>query len=122
MVRFRGPGMDGGTAFEMGYMRGMGKPVFAYYDAEQFYGTAEPAGLYPDRVRRMAGQSAENAAVDVDGLLIEDFGMADNLMMIGALDDAGATLQTSFEQALLRAAEHAAMLREMSKSTVGSAP
>ena len=122
MVRFRGPGMDGGTAFEMGYMRGMGKPVFAYYDAEPFYGTAEPAGLYPDRVRRMAGQSTENAAVDVDGLLIEDFGMADNLMMIGALDDAGATLQTSFEQALLRAAEHAAMLREMSKSTVGSAP
>ena len=49
MVRFRGPGMDGGTAFEMGYMRGLGKPVFAYYDAEPFYGEAEPAGLYPDR-------------------------------------------------------------------------
>jgi len=106
MVRFRGPGMDGGTAFEMGYMRGLGKPVFAYYDAEPFYGEAEPAGLYPDRVRRLVGQSQDNPAVDVDGLLIEDFGMADNLMMIGALDDSGVTLQASFEQALIRVAEH----------------
>lgn len=122
MVRFRGPGMDGGTAFEMGYMRGLDKPVFAYYDAEPFYGHAEPAGLYPDRVRRLVGQSAENAAVDVDGLLIEDFEMADNLMMIGALDDAGGRLQTSFEQALLRAAEHAAMLGEASTNPAGSAP
>lgn len=111
MVRFRGPGMDGGTAFEMGYMRGLGKPVFAYYDAEPFYGEAEPAGLYPDRVRRLVGQSPDNSAVDVDGLLIEDFGMADNLMMIGALDDSGVTLQASFEQALLRVAEHVGRVR-----------
>ena len=116
MVRFRGPGMDGGTAFEMGYMRGLDKPVFAYYDAEPFYGHAEPAGLYPDRVRRLVGQSAENTAMDVDGLLIEDFGMADNLMMIGALDDSGGSLQTSFEQALLRVAEHAALLDAAPKS------
>ena len=111
MVRFRGPGMDGGTAFEMGYMRGLGKPVFAYYDAEPFYGEAEPAGLYPDRVRRLVGQRPDNAAVDVDGLLIEDFGMADNLMMIGALDDSRVTLQASFEQALMRVAEHVARQR-----------
>ena len=111
MVRFRGPGMDGGTAFEMGYMRGLGKPVFAYYDAEPFYGAAEPVSLYPDRVRRLVGQGSENPAVDVDGLLIEDFGMADNLMMIGALDDAGGTLQASFEQALLRLAEHVGRVR-----------
>ena len=121
MVRFRGPGMDGGTAFEMGYMRGRDKPVFAYYDAAPFYGKAEPAGLYPDRVRRLVGQSAENAAVDVDGLLIENFEMAENLMMIGALDDSGGTLQTSFEQALLRVAEHAATFREASTNPVGSA-
>lgn len=115
MVRFRGPGMDGGTAFEMGYMRGLGKPVFAYYDAEPFYGEAEAAGLYPDRVRRLVGQNPDNPAVDLDGLLIEDFGMADNLMMIGALDDSDATLQASFEQALLRVAEHAASLDAASK-------
>ena len=111
MVRFRGPGMDGGTAFEMGYMRGLSKPVFAYYDAEPFYGAAEPAGLYPDKVRRLVGQHSEDPAVDVDGLLIENFGMADNLMMIGALDDAGGTLQASFEQALMRVAEHVGRMR-----------
>ena len=116
MVRFRGPGMDGGTAFEMGYMRGLGKPVFGYYDAEPFYGEVEPAGLYPDRVRRLVGQNPDNPAVDLDGLLIEDFAMADNLMMIGALGDSDGTLQASFEQALLRVAEHAASLDAASKS------
>lgn len=107
MVRFRGPGMDGGTAFEMGYMRGLGKPVFGYYDAAPFYGESEPLSLYADKVRRFHGQDPDDASVDVDGLLIESFGMADNLMMIGALDDGGTALQESFEQALLRAAEHA---------------
>ena len=47
MVRFRGPGMDGGTAFEMGYMRGFGKPVFAYYDAVPCYGNASPRDCMP---------------------------------------------------------------------------
>ena len=108
MVRFRGPGMDGGTAFEMGYMRGLGKPVFAYYDAKPFYGVSEPAGRYADKVARHVGRDPDNPAVDVDGLLIEDFGMADNLMMIGALDDAGTTLQASFEEAVLRVAERLA--------------
>ena len=119
MVRFRGPGMDGGTAFEMGYMRGLGKPVFAYYDAAPFYGNAVPAGLYPDRVRRFHGQHTDDASVDVDGLLIESFGMADNLMMIGALDDSGGTLQASFEEALLRVAEHAATLDAPVEESLG---
>ena len=111
MVRFRSPGMDAGTAFEMGYMRGLGKPVFAYYDAKPFYGVSEPAGLYADKVARHVGRDPNNLAVDVDGLLIEGFGMADNLMMIGALDDAGTTLQASFEEAVLRVAEHVANRR-----------
>ena len=108
MVRFRGPGMDGGTAFEMGYMRGLGKPVFAYYDTKPFYGASEPAGLYAAKVARHVGRDPASPALDVDGLLIEDFGMADNLMMIGALDDAGTTLQASFAEAVLRIAEHLA--------------
>ncbi len=108
MVRFRGPGMDGGTAFEMGYMRGLGKPVFAYYDAKPFYGVSEPPSMYADKVAQHVGRDPDNPAVDVDGLLIEDFGMADNLMMTGALDDAGTTMQASFEEAVLRVAEHVA--------------
>ena len=106
MVRFRGPGMDGGTAFEMGYMRGAGKPVHAYYDAEPFYGKSEPPGLYIDKVAAYHELKPANSRVDIDGLLIDDFEMADNLMMIGALDDAGTRIQTSFRAAILRIAEY----------------
>src|ERR1700733_1518684 len=30
LTPFRGPGMDTGTAYEVGFMRGKGKPVFGY--------------------------------------------------------------------------------------------
>ena len=43
--------------------------------------------------------------MDVHGQLVERFGMADNLMMIGALDDAGSTIQPTFEEAILRIAK-----------------
>ena len=43
---------------------------------------------------------------DVDGQSIEDFGMADNLMMIEALDAAGVEMQPSFRAAILRIAEY----------------
>ena len=104
MVRFRGPGMDGGTAFEMGYMRGLGKPVFAYYNAAPFYGEDEPPGLYAERVERHHGRHPTRTGVDIDGLAIETFGMADNLMMIGALDDTATTLQPTFREAVMEIA------------------
>ena len=106
MVRFRGPGMDTGTAFEMGYMRGAGKPVFGYYDAKPFYGKSEASGLYPDKVAAHYGHDPRHPQVDIDGQSIEHFAMADNLMMIGALDDAGADIQPSFRAAVLRIAEY----------------
>lgn len=105
MVRFRGPGMDAGTAFEMGYMRGLGKPVYAYYEAEPFYGQAEEAGVYADRVSRFHGLDPDHPGRDVDGLSVEDFAMADNLMMVGALGDAETRVQPSFRKAVLRIAE-----------------
>ncbi len=42
---------------------------------------------------------------DVDGQFIENFGLADNLMMIGALDAAGVEMQPSFRTTILRSAE-----------------
>ena len=105
-VRFRGPGMDTGTAFEMGYMRGAGKPVFGYYDAELFYGKIEAPGLYVDKVAAHYKRDPKNPQVDIDGQSIEDFDMADNLMMIGALDDAGANIQPTFREAILSIAEY----------------
>lgn len=67
MRAFRGPGMDGGTAFEMGYALALGKPVVGY-------GLAD---TYRERCRRLYGDTS----VDPDGLTIEDFALPDNLMM-----------------------------------------
>jgi len=104
MVRFRGPSMDVGTAFEMGYMRGLSKPVFAYYDAEPFYGAQEQPGIYADRVQDHYPVSTKEAGKDVHGQTIEEFQMADNLMMIGALESGAGDIATSFEDVILQIA------------------
>ena len=105
MVRFRGPSMDVGTAFEMGYMRGLGKPVFAYYDARPFYGRDESPGTFADRVREHCGVSAEDPRVDGDGHTIEDFHMADNLMMVGALESGAGRIAANFDEVVMQIAE-----------------
>ena len=105
MVRFRGPSMDVGTAFEMGYMRGLGKPVFAYYDAAPFYGREEAPGLYVERVRTHCSVSEHDPRVDADGLTVDDFGMADNLMMIGALESGAGAVAGDFDQAVMQVAQ-----------------
>jgi len=106
MVRFRGPSMDVGTAFEMGYMRGLNKPVFAYYDAMPFYGKAEIAGIYKDRVAKHYPVSSSDPHKDVHGQSIEDFQMADNLMMVGALDTANGSIASDFENVIMQIAEY----------------
>ena len=105
MVRFRGPSMDVGTAFEMGYMRGCGKPVFAYYDAAPFYGREEAPGRYVDRVRAHCPMSPHDARVDADGQSVDDFEMADNLMMIGALESGAGAIAADFDRAVMQVAE-----------------
>lgn len=105
MVRFRGPSMDVGTAFEMGVARGMGKPVFAYYEAAPFYGAAEEPGLYVDRVAEFYGLD-QPPSMDPNGISVENFGMADNLMMMGAIDVAGFGIETDFERAVQNIAEY----------------
>lgn len=59
MTPYRGPSMDIGTGFEMGYAEAKGKPIFAYTDNMSLYETR----------------------VEVDGLLIEKFDMIDNVMV-----------------------------------------
>lgn len=70
MTPFRGPSMDVGTAFEMGYMAAKGKPVFGY---------TNDGRLYVERVVETT------KGLDQDGLSIEAFEMADNLMLEGAI-------------------------------------
>ena len=95
MVRFRGPSMDVGSAFEMGVARGLNKPVFGYYDTFPFYNVKEKPELYCDKVKKFCSD---------DGLAVENFDMPDNLMMIGALNDAQCDIETSFENAVYNAA------------------
>lgn len=104
MVRFRSPSMDVGTAFEMGVARGLGKPVFGFYDAEPFYGQAETPGFYAARLSRFYGLDDAYPERDLDGLTVENFQMSDNLMMIGALDDAGYGVAADFDLAVAHAA------------------
>jgi nucleoside 2-deoxyribosyltransferase len=87
LTPFRGPGADAGTVYELGYMAGRGKLCFAYSN--------DPA-LYVDRVARSFAvtRAAAGHLVDDDGLTVEDFGLADNLMMIHCLDLHGARLVT----------------------------
>ncbi len=106
MVRFRGPSMDVGTAFEMGYMRGLNKPVFAYYDAKPFYGEHEKPGVYAERVKKFYPVSKDKPNTDAFGQSIEEFQMADNLMMVGALESGSGNIASSFEQAIIQIAEH----------------
>jgi nucleoside 2-deoxyribosyltransferase len=105
MVRFRSPSMDVGTAFEMGVARGMDKPVFGYYESEPFYGEFEEPGLYVERLAAFYGLS-EVPTEDPDGIGVENFGMADNLMMMGAIDDAGHGIETDVELAVRHIADY----------------
>ena len=105
MVRFRGPSMDVGTAFEMGYVLGLGKPVFGYYEAEPFYGESEAPGFYADRVEALYPISDE-PGIDAYGQSIENFQMSDNLMMIGALASGAESVAEDFDQVIMQIADY----------------
>jgi nucleoside 2-deoxyribosyltransferase len=70
LTPFRGPSADVGTVWELGYAAGRGLPVFGYTAAMDHYG----------------------ARVTPDGLMVEDFGLADNLMLEGAVRRAGGAV------------------------------
>ncbi len=81
MTPFRGVSMDAGTAFEMGYMTACGKPVLGYTHVSRAF-DARSAGYYdhgrPDCLETYSA-----------GTSVERFDMADNLMLVGAVHEAG---------------------------------
>lgn len=77
LTPFRGPSADAGTVYEVGFMAGMGRPVFGYGNESRDFATRTRMGL----------GCAPRAGRDEHGIAIEDFGLADNLMIPG-----GATL------------------------------
>ncbi len=90
MTPFRGPSMDVGTAFELGYLAALGRPVLGYSNSARSFPERTLAyfGLDP------APAGGDPPARDPLGLAIENFGMADNLMLAGAILDAGFEVVT----------------------------
>jgi nucleoside 2-deoxyribosyltransferase len=72
LTPFRGPSADVGTVWEVGYAVGRGLPVFAYTNTTEHYA----------------------ARVVDDGLLVEAFDFADNLMVEGAIATHGALIRS----------------------------
>lgn len=94
VMPFRGPSIDVGTAFEIGYAKALGKPVVGYF-ADFLYYKDRIAHFHQDLV------SAEFPA-------IEDFGLFDNLMIAcgcdlvfntwSSVDEAAEALKTLMEK------------------------
>jgi nucleoside 2-deoxyribosyltransferase len=82
LTPFRGPSADAGTVYELGFMAGTGKLCAGYSNVPL---------SYSDKVQA-ASKSEAKAAVDSYGMVIEDFGLADNLMIVHALDTFGVPL------------------------------
>ena len=68
--------MDPGTAYEIGFMRALDRPVFAYTNC--------PGSLI-DRLEPLTPRPDSGDREDAEGFLAEDFDMADNLMMAAAV-------------------------------------
>jgi nucleoside 2-deoxyribosyltransferase len=84
LTPFRGPGADTGTVYELGYMAAGGKLCLGYSN--------DPAP-YVDRVKRFVTvEPYGDHLIDAEKLIVENFGLADNLMMIHALDLYGYPL------------------------------
>jgi nucleoside 2-deoxyribosyltransferase len=106
LTPFRGPGSDGGTAFELGYMFSQGKPVFGYANSSRHY---------VERVEAIQGSVERNDGrpIDRNGLLVEDFDLYDNLMLVCSIREAGGALSLIDEDSVPAFEAFGVCLREM---------
>jgi len=86
LTPFRGPSADPGTVYELGYMAGRGKYCVGYSNVIGTYleKVASRHSVRPDELARRY--------VDDQGQAVEDFSLADNLMIVHALDEFGHPL------------------------------
>lgn len=92
MTPFRGPGMDQGTAYEIGFAEALGKPVFGY---------TRDFRAYHERVQEALPTTVKGDKIlrDTQGMAIEDFGLTENLML-----SAGIHVFPEPESAIMAAA------------------
>jgi nucleoside 2-deoxyribosyltransferase len=111
LTPFRGPSADVGTAYEMGFARGLGKRIFAYTNTSRSFidRTISAVGRAPtsDNPQRFE---------DKNFMAIEQWGFVDNLMLEGSIiasngvlvvddayNDAMFTYLGAFEKCLIKA-------------------
>jgi nucleoside 2-deoxyribosyltransferase len=122
LTPFRGPSADVGTVFEVGFARGLGLPVFGY---------ATVAGTFLDRTLSSIGgrQDTDGTWWDAEGMLVEQFGLFDNLMIEGGITGSGGTLimedqdrwrDLSVFERCVKAAAHVLLNSDASNSAVQS--
>jgi nucleoside 2-deoxyribosyltransferase len=83
LTPFRGPSADVGSAYEMGFMRALGRPIFGY---------SNDARPFLDRVADCCGGVRTRPTgehEDRDGMTIERFTLHDNLMLAGGVVASG---------------------------------
>lgn len=83
LTPFRGASADAGTAFEVGFMRALGRPVLGYTNSPLDYVARAKA------VRFLGLQAFDGDAI---GVAIEDFDLAENLMIEIAIEASGSKL------------------------------
>jgi len=80
LTPFRGVSMDAGTAFEVGFMQALGRPLAGYTNV---------AAGYAERARALRARGPAMMDSDRADLEIEDFGFAENLMIEVAILSSG---------------------------------
>jgi len=86
LTPFRGPSADVGTVYELGYMAARGKVCTGYSNRRD---------SYADRIERAPGVAPDCGGLvnlDRDGHVIENFALADNLMVVHALEAFGCPI------------------------------
>lgn len=111
MTPFRGPSMDVGTAFEMGFARALGLPIVGYTDNSEKLRERTVSFLGEANLRA----SGLGRWEDAQGWALEDFDCVDNLMLDGAAVVSGGLVvqpRVGEEAAAVfaRAVQHLALL------------
>jgi nucleoside 2-deoxyribosyltransferase len=91
LTPFRGPSADPGTVFELGFMFAARKPVYGYSSSEQRYRERVSAAFGPLR-------DFDEQPRDRDGHAVENFALADNLMIARAIEDSGGVFTAREER------------------------
>jgi nucleoside 2-deoxyribosyltransferase len=86
LTPFRGPSADVGTVYEVGFARGLGLKVFGYATVAADFLARTLSSIGGGRL------ASDGSWWDPDGLLVEQFGLFDNLMIEGGITESGGAL------------------------------